>query len=62
LSTPLFGDIPADMTDEEIAVSRSTPAAQMGAWTIGRAKAPMSELSEVQSTKDIAVGRITTVG
>jgi cysteine synthase A len=31
LSTPLFGDIPADMTDEEIAISRSTPAAQMGA-------------------------------
>jgi cysteine synthase A len=31
LSTPLFGDIPADMTDEEIAISRSTPAAQMNA-------------------------------
>jgi hypothetical protein len=25
LSTPLFGDIPADVTDEEIAISRSTP-------------------------------------
>jgi hypothetical protein len=31
LSTPLFADIPADMTDEELAISRSTPAAQMGA-------------------------------
>jgi cysteine synthase len=31
LSTPLFGDIPADMTDEEIAISRSTPAALMNA-------------------------------
>jgi cysteine synthase A len=31
LSTPLFGDIPADVTDEEIAISRSTPAAQMNA-------------------------------
>jgi cysteine synthase len=31
LSTPLFADIPADMTEEEIAISRSTPAAQMGA-------------------------------
>ena len=31
LSTPLFADIPADMTDEEIAISRSTPAAQMNA-------------------------------
>jgi cysteine synthase len=29
LSTPLFADIPADMTNEEIAISRSTPAAQM---------------------------------
>jgi cysteine synthase A len=25
LSTPLFADIPADMTDEEIAIARSTP-------------------------------------
>jgi len=31
LSTPLFADIPVDMTDEEIAISRSTPAAQMNA-------------------------------
>jgi cysteine synthase A len=31
LSTPLFADVPADMNDEEIAISRSTPAAQMGA-------------------------------
>ena len=31
LSTPLFADIPADMNDEEIAISRSTPAAQMAA-------------------------------
>jgi cysteine synthase len=30
LSTPLFADIPADMTEEEIAISRSTPSAQMG--------------------------------
>src|SRR5207249_3632789 len=25
LSTPLFGDIPADMTAEELAIARSTP-------------------------------------
>jgi cysteine synthase A len=31
LSTPLFAEVPADMDDEEIAISRSTPAAQMGA-------------------------------
>ena len=30
LSTPLFADIPADMTPEEVAISKSTPAAQMG--------------------------------
>jgi len=28
LSTPLFGDIPVDMTEEELAISRSTPGAQ----------------------------------
>jgi cysteine synthase A len=31
LSTPLFADMPADMTPEEIEISRSTPTAQMGA-------------------------------
>jgi cysteine synthase A len=31
LSTPLFADIPTDMNDEEIAISRSTPIAQMAA-------------------------------
>jgi cysteine synthase A len=29
LSTPLFADIPADMTDEELALMRSTPSAQL---------------------------------
>jgi cysteine synthase A len=29
LSTPLFADIPADMSDEEMAISRSTPTAQV---------------------------------
>jgi cysteine synthase A len=29
LSTPLFADVATDMTAEEIAISRSTPAAQM---------------------------------
>jgi cysteine synthase A len=29
LSTPLFADIPADMTEEEVAISKSTPSAQM---------------------------------
>ncbi len=28
LSTPLFADVPADMTEEEIAISRSTPGAR----------------------------------
>jgi cysteine synthase A len=31
LSTPLFADIPADMNDDEMAISKSTPVAQMGA-------------------------------
>jgi cysteine synthase A len=29
LSTPLFADVAADMNDEELAISRSTPSAQM---------------------------------
>ncbi len=29
LSTPLFADVPAEMTEEELAISRSTPAAQI---------------------------------
>ena len=29
LSTPLFADVPADMTEEEIAISKSTPSAQL---------------------------------
>ena len=31
LSTPLFANVPADMTPEELDLSRSTPAAQFGA-------------------------------
>ena len=31
LSTPLFGDIAADMNEEELAISRSTPTAQFPA-------------------------------
>jgi cysteine synthase A len=31
LTTPLFANVPADMTEEEIAISRSTPAAQFAA-------------------------------
>ncbi len=30
LSTPLFADVPEEMTEEELAISRSTPTAQMG--------------------------------
>jgi cysteine synthase len=33
LSTPLFADVPADMTEEEIAISRSTPSQQFSAKT-----------------------------
>jgi cysteine synthase A len=31
LSTPLFADIPVDMTEEELTISRSSPTAQIGA-------------------------------
>jgi hypothetical protein len=29
LSTPLFADVPADMTEEEMQISRSTPSARL---------------------------------
>ena len=29
LSTPLFADVPADMNEEELAIARSTPSAQL---------------------------------
>ena len=31
LSTPLFGDIQADMNEEELAISKSTPTGQLPA-------------------------------
>jgi cysteine synthase A len=31
LSTPLFADVGTDMNEEELAISRSTPSAQMKA-------------------------------
>jgi cysteine synthase len=31
LSTPLFANVPADMTEEEQAISRSTPGQQFAA-------------------------------
>ena len=31
LSTPLFADVPADMTEEELKISRSTPGGQLKA-------------------------------
>jgi cysteine synthase len=31
LSTPLFANIPIDMNEEELAISRSTPGAQLNA-------------------------------
>jgi cysteine synthase A len=31
LSTPLFANVPADMTPEELEISRSTPSAQFAA-------------------------------
>jgi cysteine synthase A len=30
MSTPLFGTIPEEMTEEEVALSRSTPGYQLG--------------------------------
>jgi cysteine synthase A len=41
LSTPLFADVPADMTDEELTISRSTPSARFdGGGSAAPAAAP----------------------
>jgi cysteine synthase A len=40
LSTPLFADVPTDMTDEELAISRSTPRARFDAPPPPAASAP----------------------
>jgi cysteine synthase A len=40
LSTPLFADVPTDMTDEELAISRSTPRARFDAPPPPTASAP----------------------
>jgi hypothetical protein len=46
LSTPLFEDIPADMTSEEIEISRSTPRSHLSQLLFGlvfRALLPLRE-------------------
>ncbi|HEX5049483.1 MAG TPA: cysteine synthase A [Gammaproteobacteria bacterium] len=40
LSTPLFAEVPTDMTDEELAISRSTPRARFDAPPPAAASAP----------------------
>jgi cysteine synthase len=40
LSTPLFADVPAEMTDEELAISRSTPRARFDAPPPAAASTP----------------------
>ena len=50
LSTPLFADIPAEMTDEEIEISQSTPNFRFDVPV--SAPAPQAAAATVQSTPD----------
>ena len=46
LSTPLFADIPVDMTKEEQAISRSTPFARFDTPTASQARTPAIKVEQ----------------
>ena len=50
LSTPLFADIPAEMTDEEVALSRSTPGFRFDTPTRPVAPSPVAAPSPVPAS------------
>ena len=52
LSTPLFDDIPADMTDEEFEISRSTPGARFDAPPPARPDKAATEEPEIEAPAD----------
>jgi cysteine synthase A len=56
LSTPLFEDIPADMTDEEIALSESTPGCRFGVPS--SAPAPQAEPVTAKDSALAYVGEV----
>jgi len=55
LSTPLFSDIPADMTDEELAISRSTPNYR---FDVAPAPQPGSTLQPISPDAEEFVARL----
>ena len=52
LSTPLFDDIPADMTDEEFEISRSTPGARFDEPPPARPDKAATEEPEIEAPAD----------
>ena len=59
LSTPLFDNVPTDMTPEELDISRSTPSAQFEISGIVPAKAPEAAAArdiEAETFVDTAIG------
>jgi cysteine synthase A len=44
MSTPLFADVPEEMTDEERAISRSTPGCRFDVASAGAAPAPLEDV------------------
>lgn len=54
LSTPLFGDIPEEMTDEELALSRSTPGFRFDAPPLAPAAAPVPERIDAAAARFVA--------
>jgi cysteine synthase A len=57
LSTPLFSDIPADMTDEELAIARSTPNYRFDAPSAAAPPGPASVPQAVPADAEAFVAR-----
>ena len=57
LSTPLFADVPEEMTDEELEISRSTPGARFDACAIGAVVALPEETPEAAAFVEDAIRR-----
>jgi hypothetical protein len=55
LSTPLFADVPVDMSEDELNISRSTPSAQFKTWPL-RASGRFCGLSVIGHLAILAPG------
>jgi len=54
LSTPLFADVPVDMTEAEVEISRSTPSAQFGGPGAPQPAAPVLVTADTEAKQVLA--------